>query len=146
MAYLMGFFARSGEPVAQRVAPALLEAASRLEPGLQAVHVYDGIGAPEYGVLRRTDGAADPRTLPLDSGVPVQLSVRTGLRAVDLAHFIEPGGPAELLQCDTQIELVLSGRFTDADWSIVRALYRAAVELWDALLWDEVDGFAVTFG
>jgi hypothetical protein len=76
----------------------------------------------------------------------VHLGVSTGLRAADLAHFIKPDGPAELLQCDIQIELILSGPFTDADWVIVRALHRAAVERWDALLWDEMDGFAATFG
>ncbi|MEV4137249.1 hypothetical protein AB0J72_34380 [Dactylosporangium sp. NPDC049742] len=138
MAYLMGWFARSGEPVAQRIAPALLEAASRLEPDLVAVHVHDGVGTVDYEVF------AGPTSPP--AGVPVLLSVRTGLRAADLAHFIEPDSPAELLQCDTRIELILSGPFTDADWSIVRGLHRAAVELWDALLWDEMDGFAVTLG
>jgi hypothetical protein len=145
VAYLLQLFARSGEPVAQRAAPALLEAASGLDPDLLAVHDQDGIGVAGYDVFRRPDGNADTRTLPPNAGPVVRLTVVTGCRPAEMARYIDRGGPAELLQCDTQIELILTGRlFTDADWMIIRAICRAAADLWHAALWDESDGFAVT--
>jgi hypothetical protein len=142
VAYSLQLFGRSGEPVVQRAAPALLAAASRLDPDLLAVRERDGVGVAEYEVFSRCDG--DTRTAPAGSRPVVCLAVFTGRGPADMAHNIERGGPARLLQCDTQIDLILTGQFTDATWRVVRAICRAATDLWDAVLRDESDGFAVT--
>ena len=145
MAYRLQLFARSAEPVAQRAAPALLDAAARLDPELLAVQDRDGIGVAGYDVYSRRDGNADTRTALSDSGPVVCLTVFTACRPADMAHYVDRGGPAKLLRCDTQIDLILTGgQFTDATWMVVRAICRAATDLWDAVLWDESDGFAVT--
>jgi hypothetical protein len=59
-------FARSGEPVAQRAASALLEALSRLDPGLLAVQDRDGIGVAEYDVTCRS--CTTPTSAPAPRG------------------------------------------------------------------------------
>jgi hypothetical protein len=138
MAYKVRLFARSGEPVVQRVAPALLEAASRLASDLVAVHTSDGVGVAEYAVSHRS--SAGSASSPM-----VSLTILTGIKVDDMAPYADSGGPARLLECDTQIELILTGgEFTTADWAIVRAICRAAGDLWDAVLYDETDGFALT--
>jgi hypothetical protein len=145
MAYLLQLFGRSGEPVVQRAAPVLLEAASRLDPDLFAIHEHDGVGTAGYEVFSRRDRDGDARVATSWSGPGIDLSIFTGLKPADMSRYISQGGPAQLAQCDTQISLTLAGGpLTDATWTTVRAVCRAATDLWDAVLCDEVDGFAVT--
>lgn len=145
VAYLLQLFGRCGEPVVQRAAPALLEAASRLDPELLAVHEHDGIALAEYEVFSRRDGDVETREGQSGSRPVVCVAVSTGQRPTDMIHYLQLGGPAKLAHCDVRIDLTLTGgRFTEATWAVVRAICRAAVDLWDAVLCDEMDGFTVT--
>lgn len=145
MAYALQLFGRSGEPVVQRAAPALLEAASHLDPDLIAVHEHDGVAITEYEVFSRRDRDAAIPTPRTGSSPMVCLAISTGHKPADMTAYIDRGGPAKLAYCDTRIDLILTGgQFTDATWTVVRVICRAATDLWDAVLSDEIDGFAVT--
>jgi hypothetical protein len=140
MAYELQLFGRSGEPVVQRAAPALLEAVSALDPDVVAIQVRDEVALAEYEVYGRDGNGARPGVS--SARVPViNMTIKTAVRRDYLARFVERGGPAALEQCDTYIVLILFGLFSDVDWLSVRAICHAATQLWDAILHDETDGF-----
>jgi hypothetical protein len=123
MAYHVYVFARTGDPVVQRLLPELLHAVDRV-PGARATNLHEGVATAGCDLI--------------STGYEGQVVLNVRTQPAIVGSMIEWGRRffegAEDLTADTLLELVLIG---DMDWRVVRAICEVAVERWSGVICDE---------
>ena len=77
----------------------------------------------------------DPRSWPIS----IEVNTQPDLMTEQIAWGRQNGGPPSLERCDGLVAIALSGRLVD--WDLVQLICDVATELWDAIAYDEHEGF-----
>jgi hypothetical protein len=140
-------FVRTSEPVAQRAIQQLIDQVVQREPIATAMPDGDGVGWASYELSTERDLRADlsdfERDLlqpdPRSSPISVEVNTRPDLMKEQIAWGLQNGGPPPLERCDGLINITLSGHLVD--WDLVQLICDIATEMWDAIVYDEHEGF-----
>jgi hypothetical protein len=140
-------FVHTSEPVAQRAIQQLIDQVVQREPTATAKPDGDGVGWATYELSTGRDLRAelsdferdllppDPRSWP----VSVEVNTRPDLMKEQIAWGQQNGGPPSLERCDGLVSITLSGNLVD--WDLVELICDVATEMWDALVYDDHEGF-----
>lgn len=147
MAYEITLFVRTSEPVAQRAAEDLVSRVARRDSSVTGVPTGDGVGWSSYELTTGRDLAThlsefDRDLLPPELGaqsLSVTVTTRPDSVKDQIAWGLENGGPSSLARCDGFVNLTLVGYVHD--WDLVELVCDVATERWDAVMFDDHDGF-----
>lgn len=147
MAFIIMLFVRTSEPVAQRAIQQLIDQVVQRAPAATAIPDGDGLGWASYELSTGRDLRAELSDferdlLPPDARrwpVSVEVNTRSDLMKDQIAWGLQNGGPPSLERCDGLVNITLSGHLVD--WDLVQLVCDVATEMWDAIVYDEHDGF-----
>lgn len=139
MVYQLSFFCRAGEETGQAALERLLD--ELLSTGGPFPGEWLGPFGPEVAAYQLA-AKANP-----EQGPPgwLNLELHVGVASVAESVFqADPDGEHGIWGCDLLATITLSGG--DPDWALVHRIWAALAELWSAVPWDEMSGFAIAEG
>ncbi|WP_106403155.1 hypothetical protein [Actinocorallia populi] len=139
MTYQLGFFCRAGEQTGQAALERLLDEVLSTGGPLPGERL--GPLAQEVAAYRLATKAHSGQEVPGRLGLEIRVGVATIAESVLQA---DPDGERGIWGSDLLATITLSGG--DPDWALVHRFWAALAELWSAVAWDEMSGFAIAEG
>ena len=137
--YQLSFFCRAGEETGRAALERLLDEV--LGTGGPLLGEWLGPFDPEVAAYRLATKAHPGQEVP----GRLNLEIRVGVASIAESVFeADPDGEHGIWGCDLLATIMLSGG--DPDWSLVHRIWAALAELWAAVAWDEMSGFAIAVG
>lgn len=139
MTYQLSFFCRAGEETGRAALERLLDEV--LGTGGPLMGEWLGPFDPEVAAYRLATKAHPGQEVP----GRLNLEIHVGVASIAESVFeADPDGEHGIWGCDLLVTIALSGG--DPDWALVHRIRAALAELWTAVAWDEMSGFAIAVG